>query len=90
MQILGNRFRASFQDVDGLEYTGPGNTPAFIEMKCADIFLGDRLVNEDVLYQGLRAQHQAHSAFQLAIGFVTDFLDTLGIGNFAPTAAVFL
>lgn len=26
---------------------------------------------------------------QLALGFVTNFFDTLGIGNFAPTAAVF-
>ncbi|MFH0946517.1 MAG: TSUP family transporter [Planctomycetota bacterium] len=29
------------------------------------------------------------SWFQLAIGFVTNFFDTLGIGNFAPTTAVF-
>jgi uncharacterized membrane protein YfcA len=28
------------------------------------------------------------SAFDLALGFVTDFFDTLGIGNFAPTTAV--
>ena len=27
--------------------------------------------------------------FQLAIGFVTNFFDTLGIGNFAPTTAIF-
>ncbi|MBC8328122.1 MAG: sulfite exporter TauE/SafE family protein [Planctomycetes bacterium] len=29
------------------------------------------------------------SGLQLAIGFVTNFFDTLGIGNFAPTTAVF-
>jgi uncharacterized membrane protein YfcA len=29
------------------------------------------------------------SAFQLAIGFVTNFFDTLGIGSFAPTTTVF-
>ncbi len=29
------------------------------------------------------------SWLQLAIGFVTNFFDTLGIGNFAPTTAVF-
>lgn len=29
------------------------------------------------------------TAFQLAIGFVTNFFDTLGIGNFAPTTAIF-
>jgi uncharacterized membrane protein YfcA len=27
--------------------------------------------------------------FQLAIGFVTNFFDTLGIGSFAPTASIF-
>lgn len=29
------------------------------------------------------------SAFELAIGFVTNFFDTLGIGSFAPTASIF-
>jgi uncharacterized membrane protein YfcA len=29
------------------------------------------------------------SAFQLALGFVTNFFDTLGIGSFAPTTAAF-
>jgi len=29
------------------------------------------------------------SAFQLALGFVTNFFDTLGIGSFAPTTSVF-
>src|SRR5258708_34018564 len=29
------------------------------------------------------------SMLQLAIGFVTNFFDTLGIGSFAPTAAIF-
>jgi uncharacterized membrane protein YfcA len=29
------------------------------------------------------------SAFQLAIGFVSNFFDTLGIGSFAPTTTVF-
>ena len=29
------------------------------------------------------------SPFQLALGFVTNFFDTLGIGSFAPTTAVF-
>jgi uncharacterized membrane protein YfcA len=29
------------------------------------------------------------SALQIAIGFVTNFFDTLGIGNFAPTTAIY-
>ena len=29
------------------------------------------------------------SAFELFIGFVTNFFDTLGIGSFAPTASIF-
>src|SRR5713101_4418837 len=29
------------------------------------------------------------SVFQLALGFVTNFFDTLGIGSFAPTTAAF-
>ena len=31
----------------------------------------------------------APNALQLAIGFVTNFFDTLGIGSFAPTTAIF-
>ena len=31
----------------------------------------------------------APTPFQLSIGFVTNFFDTLGIGSFAPTAAIF-
>jgi uncharacterized membrane protein YfcA len=33
------------------------------------------------------APPQRPRAFDLALGFVTDFFDTLGIGNFAPTTA---
>jgi hypothetical protein len=33
------------------------------------------------------ARAAAPRAFDVALGFVTDFFDTLGIGNFAPTTA---
>ena len=36
-----------------------------------------------------RHQHEWPAAFQLALGAVTLFFDTLGIGNYAPTTAVF-
>src|SRR6266851_8518916 len=36
---------------------------------------------------GAPARHP--SPFQLALGFVTNFFDTLGIGSFAPTTAAF-
>ncbi len=36
-----------------------------------------------------RAEAIAPSPGQLALGFVTNFFDSLGVGNFAPTAAVF-
>jgi uncharacterized membrane protein YfcA len=32
---------------------------------------------------------RAPSALQLAVGFVTNFFDTLGIGSFAPTTSIF-
>lgn len=35
------------------------------------------------------AELKAPNAVQLAIGFVTNFFDTLGIGSFAPTTSVF-
>lgn len=46
------------------------------------------------VYGGVRAaQRQGNmrwpTKFELLIGFVTDFFDTLGIGSFAPTTAIF-
>jgi uncharacterized membrane protein YfcA len=40
-------------------------------------------------YGGESGPITAPTIFQLAIGFVTNFFDTLGIGSFAPTAAIF-
>lgn len=36
-----------------------------------------------------RVVHERPTAMDLLIGFVTDFFDTLGIGAFAPTTAIF-
>ena len=36
-----------------------------------------------------RGRGSGPTAFQLAVGFVTDFLDTLGIGSFATTTTIF-
>lgn len=36
-----------------------------------------------------RVVHERPAAMDLLIGFVTDFFDTLGIGAFAPTTAIF-
>ena len=36
-----------------------------------------------------RSERTAPTAVDIAIGFVTDFLDALGIGSFAPTTALF-
>ena len=36
-----------------------------------------------------RSVRPAPTAVDIAIGFVTDFLDALGIGSFAPTTALF-
>src|SRR5581483_9881230 len=36
-----------------------------------------------------RSVRPAPSVADIAIGFVTDFLDALGIGSFAPTTALF-
>ena len=42
-------------------------------------------------YQGAQRKlaEGGPGAADLAIGFVTNFLDTLGIGSFAPTTAIF-
>jgi uncharacterized membrane protein YfcA len=37
----------------------------------------------------LTGEKRAPRVLDVALGFVTDFLDTLGIGSFAPTAALF-
>jgi uncharacterized membrane protein YfcA len=43
-----------------------------------------------VVRRGAVAQtHGAPTPLQLVIGFVTNFFDTLGIGSFAPTTAIF-
>lgn len=39
--------------------------------------------------QPARARPERPRPFDLAVGFVTNFFDTLGIGNFAPTTAAF-
>ncbi len=39
--------------------------------------------------EGPPVERGGPSAEHLAVGFVTDFFDTLGIGNFAPTTSIF-
>src|SRR5258708_33337467 len=42
-----------------------------------------------ILFAGKGRKPGFPSLLELAIGFVTNFFDTLGIGSFAPTAAIF-
>src|SRR5262249_59571945 len=41
------------------------------------------------LVTALRSRDRHTTAGQLATGFITNFFDTLGIGSFAPTTAIF-
>src|SRR6201995_2914392 len=40
-------------------------------------------------HRGEDAQHRKPHASDFAVGFVTNFFDTLGIGSFAPTTAYY-
>jgi len=42
-----------------------------------------------IWFKGKRRAPGVPSFFELAIGFVTNFFDTLGIGSFAPTTSIF-
>jgi uncharacterized membrane protein YfcA len=58
------------------------------------LFTALALANSAFVFAGVRAlQRRTHSErptwIDVLIGFVTDFFDTLGIGSFAPTTAIF-
>src|SRR5260370_33137646 len=72
-----------------------GRTGIFVALSVAVLyFVGSWIV---ALRRGLRRDEVASSGnqvpkpnlFQVAVGFVTNFFDTLGIGSFATTTAIF-
>lgn len=44
---------------------------------------------QDVYKNRKNLERETHFVLNMGFGFVTDFFDTLGIGNFAPTTALF-
>ena len=44
---------------------------------------------KDIYSNRKKLEKQTNFALNIGFGFVTDFFDTLGIGNFAPTTALF-
>src|SRR5713226_1061776 len=53
------------------------------------LFIGLGAFTVFFLWTWLARAGLAPKPFELALGFITNFFDTLGIGSFAPTAAVF-